>query len=92
MADGHRACWKLDQYRQMLETYGLPGRDLLTLIPSTEACDRFRRAAFLPKVEQLVAGALVNQSYRERELRDLRSEMSELERLLEDLRQIEDAE
>ena len=88
LMDGHQACWRLDAYARLVETYGVSGRDMLSVLSSTEACDRFRRVAFAPDVEELIHAALTDGEARRRELADLREEHLELESLIEDLQRL----
>jgi len=92
LMDGHQACWRLDAYARLVETYGVSGRDMLSVLSSTEACDRFRRVAFAPDVEELIHAALTDGEARRRELADLREEHLELESLIEDLQRIDAGE
>jgi hypothetical protein len=92
LVGGHRACWRLDQYTTLMRSYGLRGSDMVTILSSTEACARFRRAAFQDCVERLVARDLSEADDLRRELRDVTVELEELERLLEDLRRIDAAQ
>jgi len=92
LVNGHKSCWNLDRYTGMLESHGISADDLATVLPSGEACSRFRRAAYQPRVTALVEEQLVAQSYGTQEVIELREELAALERLLEDLRQIDNAE
>jgi len=92
LVNGHKSCWNLDRYTGMLESHGISAGDLATVLPSGEACSRFRRAAYQPRVTALVEEQLVAQSYGTQEVIELREELAALERLLEDLRQIDNAE
>jgi hypothetical protein len=87
LMDGHRACWSLGSYTRMAETYGVSSGRLLSILSSTEACERFTRAAFAPPVEAVLMRALSSAAAREAEVRVLEEE---LERLLEDLERIDD--
>jgi len=86
---GHQACWRLESFTRICETYGVSGADLVTVLSSTEACARFRDIAFDPQVERIVALALEDREARARENRELREELHALERLLEDIRRID---
>jgi len=90
LMDGHRSCWELDRYTGMLETYGVSATDLMSVLSSTEACDRFRRAAFQGRVQDLVAAALSSDTEQAEEIEDLREELTELQKLLDDLRAIDE--
>lgn len=92
LMDGHQSCWRLDVYTRLVETFGVSGRDLMSILSSTEACDRFRRTAFDPGVEGLIQDALANGETWRRELETLREEHGELEQLLEDLRRIDESD
>ena len=89
---GHESCWHLDRYTGMLGSYGISADDLVTVLPSGEACSRFRRTAYQPRVTALVDEQLVAQGYDTQEVIELREELTALERLLEDLREIDRAE
>lgn len=82
LMDGHRACGLLDAFARLTETYGAKPADLVAAIASSEACRSFRRAAFAPAVERIVERDL-------EEVETLREELAELERLLDDLREID---
>jgi len=90
LMDGHRACWSLGSYTRMAETYGVSSGRLLSILSSTEACERFTRAAFAPPVEAVLMRALSSAAEREAVVRVLEEELEELERLLEDLERIDD--
>jgi len=92
LVNGYKSCWNLDRYTGMLESHGISADDLATVLPSGEACSRFRRAAYQPRVTALVEEQLVAQGYGAQEVMELREELAALERLLEDLRQIDSAE
>ena len=92
LVGGHRACWRLHEYTTLMRSYGLRGSDMVTILSSTEACARFRRAAFQDCVEQMVARELAGADDLRQELRDVSVELDELERLLEDLHRIDSAE
>lgn len=89
LMDGHRACWYFDRYTRFAETYGA---NLLSVLASSQVCQRFRAAALQPRVETLVTESLLEQAEQEREVRALREELKELETLLDDLREIERGE
>lgn len=92
MVAGHRACWRLDEYTRLMQQYGVRGPDLTSVLSSTEACARFRRAAFQDCVEGLVSRDLAGTDALREELRDAAFELQELERLLDDLRRIDAAD
>ena len=84
LADGSAACWRLGDYSAMLKNWGIAAADLLTALSSTEACERFRRAASLPAVDAVVMEALALESYQRDEMLRLRTELRELRRQLEE--------
>ena len=86
---GHQACWRLESFIRMCETYGVSSAALVTVLSSSEACARFRDAAFDPRVERIVSLALEAREARVRENRQLREELHALERLLEDIRRLD---
>jgi hypothetical protein len=89
---GHHACWRLEEYARLMQRYGVRASDLVSILSSTEACARFRRAAFQDCVERLVARELTAADDLREELHGVTVELEELERLLEDLRRIDDGE
>lgn len=92
LATGHEACWRLEGFTRFAETYGAGGADLMTVLSSTQSCSRFRRAAMQPPVVELLAGALEENDELRGEAETLREELAELERLLDDLRRIDEGE
>jgi hypothetical protein len=92
LMDGHRACWQLGSYSRLVETYGVSSSRLLSILSSTEACERFIKEAFRPEVKEIILGALQGDAERDADYRALREEVEELEKLLEDLRRIEAGE
>ena len=88
LADGQRACWHFDLHNRLIETYGADA-DLLSILASREACGRLRTAAFQPRVEAIIADALVEQVHLRQQVLDLQADLRELETLLQDLREIE---
>jgi hypothetical protein len=90
LMDGHRACRSLGSYTRLAETYGVTSGRLLSILSSTEACERFTRAAFAPSVEAIVLRALSQAAEQEADMRVLAEELEALERLLEDLERIEE--
>jgi len=90
LVEGHEACWRLDAYARLTETYGARAADLVSILASSEACGRFRGAAFAPGVRALVARALGGDSASRAEVDKLRRELAELEALLDELRQIDE--
>jgi hypothetical protein len=87
---GHRACWGLDTYIRLVETYGVTSSDLMSVLSSREGCARFRVAAFQPSVEAIVTEALLAELDPREEILALYEELASLERLLDDLARIED--
>jgi hypothetical protein len=92
LMDGHRACWHLASYTRLVETYGVSSSRLLSILSSTEACQRFTKEAFRPAVYEAILTALQRTAEREADFRALTEEVEELEKLLEDLRRIEAGE
>lgn len=92
LVDGHRSCWQLDAFIQLVESYGARSQDLLSILSSMEACARFRRVAYLPVVEESVSRDLRETGRLKDQVRELTAELEELERLLDDLRRIESAD
>jgi len=88
--DGHEACWRLDTYTRFVETYGASVQDLVSILASREACAQFHRAAFSTPVVGAIAHSLEEAKRLDGENSDLRREVEELERLVEDLREIEE--
>jgi hypothetical protein len=89
---GLRTCWSLDLYNQQIETWGTGASDLRSILASREACGRFRTAAFHPAVAALVEEALAQRGRQDDEIRRLRADLVELERLVDDLIEIEGPE
>ena len=89
LVDGHEVCWRLDAYTRLMETYGVSPNDLLSILSSREACGQFRRVAFSAPVEGAVARGLKDADRLRSEMRDLQREIEELERLVQDLDDIE---
>jgi hypothetical protein len=89
LSSGHLTCWRLDAYVRLVDIYGARSSDLVTILSTTEACNRFRWIASRARVLVLVEDALGAADAQRRENAMLREEMAELERLLEDLRRIE---
>jgi hypothetical protein len=74
----------------LAETYGVSSSRLLSVLSSTEACERFTRAAFAAPVEAIVLRALSEAAEQEAEMKVMAEELDALERLLEDLERIEE--
>ena len=87
--DGHEVCWRLDAYTRLMETYGVSVQDLVSILASREACAAFRRAAFSSPVQGTIGRALQSAEEWRRQVRALEEEIAELERLVQDLREIE---
>jgi hypothetical protein len=92
LMDGHRACWQLGSYTRLVETYGVSSSRLLSILSSTEACERFVKEAFRPDVQEIILRSLLVDAARDEDCGALREEIEELEKLLEDLRRIEAGE
>jgi len=89
LVDGHEVCWRLDAYTRLMETYGVSANDMLSILSSREACGQFRQAAFSAPVEGTVSRSLQSTARFQSEIRDLRQELEELEKLVQDLDDIE---
>jgi len=87
--DGHLVCTRLDAYTRLMETYGVSVNDLLSILSSREACAQFRRAAFSRPVEGTIAASIEDSEYGRSRIAVLEQEIAELEKLVEDLREIE---
>lgn len=90
LMDGHHACWRFDAVVGLAATYGVPASDRMSVLASSQACDRLRRAAFQPRVEALVQQGLSGDDELILENRTLREELHALERLLDELRRIDE--
>jgi hypothetical protein len=90
LTDGLEGCWRLDAFARLMETYGVSAQDMLSILSSRAACDTFRRAAFSSQVQGTLARALEGSEQCRGQVRALEEEISELERLVEDLRKIDD--
>jgi hypothetical protein len=88
--DGQEVCWRLDAYTRLVETYGVPLKDLVSILASREACSQFRRAAFSDPVQRTLYSALEAADGSADEIEGLQREIEELERLVDDLREIEE--
>ena len=89
LIDGHEVCWRLDAYTRLMETYGVSANDLLSILSSREACGQFRRVAFSAPVEGAISRSLDDAERLRSEMRDLQDELEELEKLVQDLDDIE---
>ena len=69
-------------------TFGVTPSELMSVLASKEACNRFRRAALHPRIEEMVARGMAD-SAQAAEIKRLRDEIAQLEQLVEDLRTIE---
>ena len=92
LSGGLEVCWRLDAFARLMETYGVSAQDMLSILSSRQACDTFRRAAFSSPVQGTLARALEDSEQWRGQVRALEEEITELERLVEDLRKIDDAE
>jgi hypothetical protein len=90
IVDGHEACWRLDAYARVTETYGARPGDLVSILASSEACARFRRAAFAPGARALVRRTMAGGDDGGARVERLERELAELEKLLEELRKIDE--
>lgn len=89
---GQRTCWNLQNQINLAESYRANTGRIRDVLTAGTACSRFSHAIFQPKVEALIADALVGDRGAEewaRENRALREELAALEELLEDLRAID---
>jgi hypothetical protein len=77
---------------RLLDTYGVGESELMAALSSLEACARFRTASFQPRVEALVAEALVEPGRLQERIRELEQEVRDLQQLVQDLRDIEAGE
>jgi hypothetical protein len=89
LVDGHEVCWRLDAFTRLMETYGVSANDMLSILSSREACGQFRRAAFSAPVEGTISRSLQSTERIRSEMRDLRQEVEALEKLVQDLDDIE---
>jgi hypothetical protein len=92
LTHGHQACWHLDIFTRLVETYGASSVDLMSTLSSIESCKRFRQAALQPPVTRVIDRALEEQDELRRDNRALREELDELEALIRDLIRIEQGE
>jgi hypothetical protein len=91
LSSGQYACFRLDGFTRLAETYGATGADMLSVLSPIEGCELFRRAAFHPRVDELIERALEGGGD-DAEVRALREELRAMEELLEDLRRIDAGE
>jgi hypothetical protein len=89
LVDGQESCYRLDAYSRLAETYGARASDLVSILASTEACARFRQAAFTPGVRALVSRGFGAGGGSQAEVERLKRELAELQKLLDDLRAID---
>jgi hypothetical protein len=89
LVDGHEVCWRLDAYTRLMETYSVSANDLLSILSSREACGHFRRVAFSAPIEGAIARGLDDSDRLRIEVRELQREIEELEKLVQDLDDIE---
>jgi len=87
--DGHEVCYRLDAYTRLMETYGVAVQDLVSILASREACAEFRRAAFSSPVQGTIGRALQGAEAWRKQVQSLEEEIAELEKLVQDLREIE---
>ena len=89
LVDGQEVCWRLDAFTRLMETYGVSANEMLSILSSREACGQFRRAAFSTPVKGAVVRSLEDAERLRSEMYDLRREIEELEKLVQDLDDIE---
>lgn len=89
MSSGFRACTDLEGHVRMLDAYGVGAADLASVLSSSQACERFRRIAFQPRVEGLILEVLASADRQGAELEALRAELRALEQLVQELDRIE---
>lgn len=87
LTDGQRACWALDRYDRVVETYSAPGG--IPVLSSREACVKLRTLAFRPGVIELMREAVAVDASRARRVAELEEELEALEALLDDLHRID---
>lgn len=90
LVDSQRTCWHFDLHNRLIETYGSES-DLFSILSSREACSKLRRVVFQPRVEAILADALVERVYERAQLLELQADLRELEQLFGDLREIDEA-
>ncbi len=89
---GQHACWRLESHINLAESYGAKAGQIRGVLESGSVCAKFAHASFQPKIAGLIDEALVDgrdEPALVRENRVLKEELAALERLLEDLREID---
>jgi len=89
---GQHTCWRLESHINLAESYGAKAGQLRGVLASGSVCSKFAHVAFQSKVTDLIEQALVDErdeSKLSRENRILKEELAALEKLLEDLREID---
>jgi hypothetical protein len=89
---GQHSCWRLESHINLAESYGVKAGQLRGVLASGSACSKFSHVAFQSKVTGLIEQALVDERDEpvlSRENRVLKEELAALEKLLEDLREID---
>lgn len=89
---GQHTCWRLESHINLAESYGAKAGQLRGVLASGSACAKFAHVAFQPKISGLIEQALVDgrdEPALSRENRVLKEELAALEKLLEDLREID---
>ncbi|HKQ63095.1 MAG TPA: hypothetical protein VJS92_17535 [Candidatus Polarisedimenticolaceae bacterium] len=89
LLSGQRACWQLDQESRLLEAYGLAAGEQRSIQTSSEACGRFRTAAFGPRLEGVLFEALSEARRSELQVLSLQEDVRDLQQLVDDLRRID---
>ena len=92
LTHGQRTCWQLDLHNLVVDAYAPGGASTFPVLSSLEACRRLRTVVFQPRVEAIVRDALVERIYQQEQIRTLQRDLSDLEELLADLREIEGSE
>ncbi len=89
---GQHTCWRLESHINLAESYGAKAGQLRGVLASGSVCSKFAHVAFQPKISGLIEQALVDgrdEPTLSRENRVLKEELAALEKLLEDLREID---
>lgn len=89
---GQRSCRQLDLHESLLASYSSGARSAMGLLSSREACSRIQTVALQPRIEALIHDALVERVYQREEIRALKAELGDLEKLLADLRAIDESD
>ncbi|TDI49229.1 MAG: hypothetical protein E2P01_03800 [Acidobacteria bacterium] len=89
---GQHGCWRLESHINLAESYGANAGQLRGVLSSGSACSKFAHVVFQAKVIALIGDALIDERDEPRwarENRELKEELTALEQLLEDLREID---